>query len=169
MLLYADKNLPLPVVENLRQLGYDGLTAQEDGRQAMPDPAVLPPGTQNTFYGQVVSASGGTAPLSFSLAAGALPTGLSLNPTSGVISGTPSTPGLFSFTITAMDAASATGSQAYTVTITPQGPPCSTDGFVPLFNGKELTGWKAPPSGTGTCRRRASAAVVSGRVPSEVS
>jgi hypothetical protein len=32
MLLYADEDFPFPVVEQLRQLGHDVLTAQEDGR-----------------------------------------------------------------------------------------------------------------------------------------
>src|SRR5260370_25458274 len=41
MRLYADENFPLPVVEELRQLGHDVLTAQDDGRQATPDPDIL--------------------------------------------------------------------------------------------------------------------------------
>lgn len=41
MLLYADENFPYPVVEELRRLGHDALTAQEDGRQSKPDPDVL--------------------------------------------------------------------------------------------------------------------------------
>lgn len=31
MLLYADEDFPHPVVEELRRLGHDVLTAQEDG------------------------------------------------------------------------------------------------------------------------------------------
>jgi hypothetical protein len=34
MLLYADEDFPFPAVEELRQLGHDVLTAQEDGRTA---------------------------------------------------------------------------------------------------------------------------------------
>src|SRR2546426_12077476 len=41
MLLYADEDFPFPVVETLRQLGHDVVTAQEDGRTATPDPVVL--------------------------------------------------------------------------------------------------------------------------------
>jgi len=41
MLLYADENFPLPVVGELRRLGHDVLTAQEDGRLATPDPGIL--------------------------------------------------------------------------------------------------------------------------------
>ena len=41
MLLYADEDFPMPAVTELRRLGYDVLTAQEDGRNATPDPDVL--------------------------------------------------------------------------------------------------------------------------------
>lgn len=41
MLLYADEDFPFPAVEELRRLGHDVLTAQEDGRSATPDPDVL--------------------------------------------------------------------------------------------------------------------------------
>ena len=34
MLLYADEDFPYPVVEELRRLGHDVLTVQEDGRHA---------------------------------------------------------------------------------------------------------------------------------------
>ena len=42
-LLYADENVPLPVVEELRRLGHDVLTILEDGKanQRYPDTAVL--------------------------------------------------------------------------------------------------------------------------------
>jgi hypothetical protein len=41
MLLYADENFPRAAVEELRRLGHDVLTAQEDGRRSTPDPDVL--------------------------------------------------------------------------------------------------------------------------------
>src|SRR5262245_64337403 len=41
MLLYADEDFPLPVVEELRRRGHDVVTAQEDGRTNTPDPDVL--------------------------------------------------------------------------------------------------------------------------------
>ena len=67
---------------------------------------------------QSVSASGGTAPYTYTVTAGTLPAGLTLNPTTGLISGTPTTSGPYSFTITATDAFSSTGSQPYTGTVT---------------------------------------------------
>ncbi len=41
--LYSNENFPLPVVEELRQLGHNVLTIQETGEanQALPDEAVL--------------------------------------------------------------------------------------------------------------------------------
>ena len=41
--LYSNENFPLPVVEKLRQLGYDVLTIQETGKseQSLSDEAVL--------------------------------------------------------------------------------------------------------------------------------
>ena len=39
--LYADEDFPLPVVEELRQLGHDVLTSPEAGRDGTPDPDQL--------------------------------------------------------------------------------------------------------------------------------
>ena len=46
--LYADENFPLPVVEELRKLGHDVLTIQEDGRanESLPDDDVLAAATE---------------------------------------------------------------------------------------------------------------------------
>ncbi|WP_423603363.1 putative Ig domain-containing protein [Sphingomonas sp. MS122] len=79
-------------------------------------PASLPDGATLSAYSQSLAASGGTAPYSFSLGSGALPPGLSLS-AAGVISGTPTAPGAFSFTVTATDAHGFTGSTAYLLTI----------------------------------------------------
>ncbi len=53
----------------------------------------LPGGTITQFYSTPLAATGGTAPLTWSLASGspALPNGLTLNSTTGVLSGTPTT------------------------------------------------------------------------------
>jgi hypothetical protein len=79
-------------------------------------PATLPNGTQGTVYNQTITASGGSAPYSFAVTSGTLPTGLSLS-SGGVLSGTPSASGPFSFTVQATDPSFNTGSQAYNVTI----------------------------------------------------
>jgi predicted nuclease of predicted toxin-antitoxin system len=41
MQLYADEDFTFPVVEALRGLGHDVVTAQEDGRAAADDPDIL--------------------------------------------------------------------------------------------------------------------------------
>lgn len=59
------------------------------------------PGTtvqEGSSYSAQYSASGGTQPYSFSLASGALPAGISLNPSSGLISGIPAPGSLGSYT-----------------------------------------------------------------------
>jgi hypothetical protein len=45
------------------------------------------------YAGFTVSATGGTAPYTFSVHAGTLPTGITLNSSTGLVSGTPTTPG----------------------------------------------------------------------------
>lgn len=85
------------------------------------NPATLPNGTVGTPYNQIVSASGGTAPYTFSVSSGALPTGLILNAATGAITGTPTTAATFNFTITATDAGGCSGSRPYTMTIAPPG------------------------------------------------
>jgi Putative Ig domain len=81
-------------------------------------PSTLPDGVAGQSYQQTISASGGSGNYTFSRTAGTLPTGLSLT-SAGILSGTPTKEGTFSFTIKATDTAVSglTGSQAYTVTV----------------------------------------------------
>jgi hypothetical protein len=64
----------------------------------------LPGGTAGTPYSTTINATGGTAPYTFSVSSGALPPGLALDSATGDISGTPTTPGTYSFTIKVKDA-----------------------------------------------------------------
>ncbi|NTI26448.1 tandem-95 repeat protein [Rhizobium rhizogenes] len=83
-----------------------------------PTSGALPAGMVGTAYSQTVTASGGTSPYSYS-ATGTLPAGLTLNHSTGAITGTPTTAGNYSFTVTATDANSVTISAAYTIAIAP--------------------------------------------------
>jgi hypothetical protein len=76
----------------------------------------LPAGTVGTAYDQTLAATGDT-PLTWSLAGGALPDGLSLS-AAGVISGTPTAAGTFDFTVQATNAAG-TDTQALNIVINP--------------------------------------------------
>jgi hypothetical protein len=62
------------------------------------------------------SASGGTAPYTWSVTAGQLPPGLSLSP-SGAISGTPTASGVYTFTVQVADSAAQQTSQAFTINV----------------------------------------------------
>jgi FG-GAP repeat protein/putative Ig domain-containing protein len=77
----------------------------------------LSPGQVGAPYAQTFTASGGLAPYSFSVSAGALPTGLTLDPATGVLSGTPAASGTFNFAIQATDSGGCSGMTAYVLTI----------------------------------------------------
>ncbi len=62
----------------------------------------LPNGSTGVEYGFTLTASGGITPVTWA-ETGALPPGLSLS-TIGILSGTPTTPGTYSFKVTAVDA-----------------------------------------------------------------
>jgi Putative Ig domain len=63
----------------------------------------LTKGSVNVFYLYTLQVAGGAQPYTWKLASGALPTGLSLNTSTGAISGTPTQYGAFSFTGRATD------------------------------------------------------------------
>jgi hypothetical protein len=67
----------------------------------------LPSATEEVAYSTTLAASGGTAPYSWAITSGSLPTGLSLSPT-GVISGTPSALGSSSFSVKVTDSTTPT-------------------------------------------------------------
>jgi hypothetical protein len=79
------------------------------------DPVALPGGVVGASYSQTLAGSP-PGPYSYSVTSGALPLGLSLNASTGLISGTPTTTGSYSFRVAAtIDNCS--GFRDYTVTI----------------------------------------------------
>ena len=68
-------------------------------------------------YSEPILAAGGVSPYTFSLASGSLPGGTSLNTSTGVISGTLTTAGTFSFTIGATDSHGLYNTQAFQIIV----------------------------------------------------
>ncbi|MBV7537867.1 putative Ig domain-containing protein [Duganella sp. sic0402] len=83
-------------------------------------PSTLTPPERGVGYSAQLTGGGGIAPYSYAVSVGSLPQGLSLAPTTGVLSGTPVNAGPYSFSITATDSSSSPGFsvvQAYSGTV----------------------------------------------------
>ncbi|MEA0735870.1 putative Ig domain-containing protein [Xanthomonas campestris pv. campestris] len=96
------------------------------GATLVPGQPTLPPAMRGTPYSQVLTATGGVAPYTYSVASGTLPAGLTLA-SNGVLSGTPTAEGSTSFTIAVADAGNATATQAYTFTVSTAAPVAVAD------------------------------------------
>jgi PKD repeat protein len=79
----------------------------------------LPNGTAGAAYSATLAATGGTGAYSWSVASGSLPSGLTLNPTTGTISGAPTAVATSNFTARVTDSASptATSSKALSIAV----------------------------------------------------
>jgi len=91
------------VLDALAQRATGTLTVTVVARPALSVPAGLS-GQLGLPYGNQLSATGGAPPLLWSVSSGTLPPGLSLGAGTGLLSGTPTSMGSYSFTVTAADA-----------------------------------------------------------------
>ena len=92
----------------------------------------LPSGTSNVAYSQPLSVRGGIGSLLWEVANGALPPGLSLNPSSGTISGIPASTGTFGFRLRVTDSIPQSDEQDLTITIHPPAPPSISSFTLPM-------------------------------------
>jgi hypothetical protein len=96
----------------------------------------LPDGTVGTAYSQTLSASGGTSPYTWSIDSGALPSGLALNSSTGIITGTPTASGIASVSFRVTDSLGIYAAKNLSITINPTGPVViiyiNTGGSAPL-------------------------------------
>ncbi len=106
----------------------------------------LPGGTVGTPYSQPVQATGGTGALTWSISAGTLPPPLTIDPTSGVISGAPTTTGTFNFMVQAVDTVSLSDTKALSIIISGSAPNITT---ATLPDGTVGTEYNQPLSATG--------------------
>ena len=87
--------------------------------------ALLPAGIVGVAYSATLPYTGGTPPFTWSLYSGSVPSGLVLQKGTGVISGTPTVQGSYSFTVVAFDSSPIQQyyiSSTFTITINPSGP-----------------------------------------------
>ena len=89
----------------------------------------LPGGALNQAYSQTLAATGGVQPVTWSLTGGSLPAGLSLNLSTGEITGTPTVLGPSSFTVQALDSAGSTVSKSFSLPIASTQVTISAAGF----------------------------------------
>ncbi|HEY3135432.1 MAG TPA: putative Ig domain-containing protein [Blastocatellia bacterium] len=81
--------------------------------------ASVPQGQVGSPFSYQLSATGGKSPYTWAITGGALPGGLALSASTGMISGAPTASGGFSFTVTATDAQPATTSKILSMTVSP--------------------------------------------------
>jgi len=112
----------------------------------------LPAGTVGVAYSQTLESSGGRAPTSWSISNGSLPAGLSLNTSTGTISGTPTTNGSSTITFKVTDVNTKTATKTISIIINATPPSITTtslaDGYFGVSYSQTLTasGGKMPYS-----------------------
>jgi titin len=124
----GSENFTLTATDNVGQTASGGATVLISADPTI-STATLPGGQVGVAYIQSVAGTDGTNPYGWSVTNGALPTGLTLDPTTGAITGTPATPGADTFTVTVTDDDGQTASEGFTITVasapTPPAPPAS--------------------------------------------
>jgi hypothetical protein len=101
--------------------------------------AALPAGIVGGAYNQPVTVLGGLPPYSWQVSVGALPPGLRLAPTTGLISGTPTAAGTFRFTMLVKDSGAAAATRDMQIVVAPPAPRISSVRYKPN-NGKLIVG-----------------------------
>lgn len=109
-------------------------------------PETLPPATVSAPYTAGLSYQNGVAPVRWALGAGA-PSGMTLNPTTGVLSWTPLIRGTYTFTVQVFDGSQSSASKTFTLTV--EIPPLAITTVSPLFSGTVGTPYSQTFTATG--------------------
>jgi FG-GAP repeat/Putative Ig domain len=97
-------------------VGWRAYTLRVNCADITVSPSTLPKGAVGSPYRQTITASGGIAPHTFTITAGAIPDGLTLS-ADGALSGSPTSAGAFKFTVQATDRNRCTGAREYSMII----------------------------------------------------
>jgi subtilase family serine protease len=125
----------------------DGLTAFQSTSTTGNTVTVTNPGNQTSTVGTAASlqiqATDSASGQTLTYSATGLPAGLSINSSTGLISGTPTTAGTSSVTVTAKDTTGASGSASFTWTINPSSSGCTAQQLLgnPGFETGSITPW----------------------------
>lgn len=135
----------------------------------IPDAQTLPSGTVGESYSRQISLTGGTAPFQWSVydgpigtgwrVGGSVPDGLKLDPTTGMITGTPTAAGTWYFEVTATDAVNIVAYNALSIRINPASSAKANP--VPFLN-QPLAPTAVSPGGSGLTLKVSGGNFVSG-------
>ncbi|MEW6130141.1 MAG: putative Ig domain-containing protein [Acidobacteriota bacterium] len=103
----ASRTAQKQITINVRAVGLDITTAS------------FPTATTGVSFNAPLTATGGAAPYSWGIASGSVPTGITLNPTTGMLSGTPTSVGNFLFVVQVRDSQSLTAQKSLSITVNP--------------------------------------------------
>ena len=109
----ATSNFTVTVTGNNTKSSTKNFTLKIAAAPTITSNATLAQATIGVPYTQTLTTSGGTTPFTWSLSAGSLPPGLTLNGTTGVIAGTVGTAATSSFTVRVTDALGLTATKAF--------------------------------------------------------
>ena len=109
----------------------------------------LPSAQTGAAYSALIVVTGGAAPYSWSITAGSLPAGLTLNVSNGLISGTPTAAGTSSFTIKVTDSESPAVSKTSSLSIEVGPPSLTITSASPLPSGQQNVAYSQTLAATG--------------------
>ncbi|MGH3132923.1 MAG: putative Ig domain-containing protein, partial [Gaiellaceae bacterium] len=110
------------VTDNAAQSDTQALSITVDPAPVVPPTITttsLPDGTVDVAYSETLQATGGTPPYTWSLDSGALPAGLTLDASTGAVTGTPTAAGTSPFTVRVTDSATQSDTQPLSITVDP--------------------------------------------------
>jgi hypothetical protein len=143
----------ISVADAVGQAAFAAFTLDVTGSLSITTASPLPNGVINQFYTQIMTAAGGIPPYTWALNTGILPPGVTIDPATGILSGTPTATGTFNFIIGVTDSVQNQAIKTFALTIDPgagggTGPTISTTQLPAATNGIAYSGLLSATGGT---------------------